>query len=152
MLLVNVGSFCVRSRHVVLAFLHIWWHKISNFINRDGANSTLFFHNVESWWHSLSLFWSLLLIRSDYVMLSPKVMIWHSREHEKVRISLPFGKEAAWYQPANMISSCLFHSTLRCLLNNWPRAVWWVNPGGQEEVEWGWIYLEQSLKTKNPKA
>lgn len=58
--------------------------------------------------HSLSLFWRLLLIRSDYVMLSTKVMVWHSCEPEKVRIFVPFGDEAASYQPVNIVSSCLF--------------------------------------------
>lgn len=77
------------------------------------TNLTLFFFvHVESWGRRLSFFWRLSRRCSDYVMPSAKVMVWHSREHEKVRVFVPFGKEAAWYQPANMISSCLFHPSV----------------------------------------
>lgn len=55
-------------------------------------------------------------------LLCTKVIFWQRRDHEKVRFLVPFGKEAVWYQPANIISACLFHlsvNTIHCLLNSW---------------------------------
>lgn len=95
--------------------------------------------------HSLRLLWRLLLTRSDYVMLSTKVTLWHTRESEKVRIFVPFGKEAVWYQPANIISSCLFSSV--CYPPN--IVCWIIDPGRLMGELWRPSPSCENKKTKN---
>lgn len=69
----------------------------------------------------------------DYVMLCTKVIFWQRRDREKVRFSVPFRKEAVWYQPANIIPARLFHlsvNTTHCLLN----SLLWLHDCWQTEV------------------
>lgn len=151
MLLVNVGLICERFRRVLLAFLHVWWHK------NLGQNLTLFF----------------------FVMLRVEDAVWASSEGSHVDAVTTWcrAQRSRFDTAASMKrSESLCHlekgqrdtslpiwfrhvffipvlSTSPSLLNNWTRAVWRVNSGGQEE--WGWVYLERLLccdKTKNPYA
>lgn len=89
-------------------------------------NKTIFFVVVLLLFRSQCCYWQVilkrqclcLLIRLDCVVLCTKVIFWQRRDREKVGFLVPFGKEAVWYQPANIISACLFHlsvNTARCL-------------------------------------
>lgn len=67
------------------------------------------------------------LIHIDCMTLCTKVIFWQRWDHEKVRFAVPFGKEAVWYRPANIISPRLFHlsvHTVHCLPHCFTTGVW----------------------------